>query len=304
MVYSAWNLRESAYLRIWCHLGNVGYFRRAGLPVSGGNTVPVTVKKPHSRDLVSAVLFLKLSAAEKLVLQALCWHYPNAYPSVARIAVMASLSKRWVQHCFRTLQEKGLIEIQYRRNGQSQGTNLYTINPDRILMQAGKRAKTTLKPDGTEFRGGANSLPADGGELTSPKQSALDRDNAKSKIVKENRANKGNEQPRQEQELASMENLTPNDGGILADPPSEEVNPRLLKPLPVSSNANVDPTHPQPPTSAAPPSPSLPKPAPVFIRVGRALFKKPEGPSSIMIPHRGKLPHGAIVIDTGNPKNR
>jgi hypothetical protein len=177
--------------------------------------VPVTVKKPHSRDLVSAVLLLKLSAAEKLVLQALCWHYPNAYPSVARIAVMASQSKRWVQHCFRTLQEKGLIEIQYRRSGQAQGTNLYTINPDRILMQAGKRAKTTLKPDGTEFRGGANSLHGERDELTSPKRSVLDSDNGRSKIVKENTANKGNEQPRQEQELASMENLTPNDGGIL-----------------------------------------------------------------------------------------
>jgi hypothetical protein len=41
--------------------------------------VTATAKKPHSRDLVSAVLFLKLSASEKLVLQALCRHYPM-YP--------------------------------------------------------------------------------------------------------------------------------------------------------------------------------------------------------------------------------
>ena len=36
--------------------------------------VTVTAKKHHSRDLIAAVLFLKLSASEKLVLQALCWH--------------------------------------------------------------------------------------------------------------------------------------------------------------------------------------------------------------------------------------
>jgi len=260
-------------------------------------------QKPHSRDLVSAVLFLKLSAAEKLVLQALCWHYPNAYPSVARIAAMASQSKRWVQHCFRSLQAKGLIEVHYRRNGQTQDTSFYKICPDRILTQAGKRAKTTLKPDGTEFRGVANSLHGERDELTSPKQSALDRDNAKSKIVKGNTANKGNEQPRQEQELASVENLTPNDGGILADPPSEEVNPRLLKLLSVSSKTNVDPTHPQPPTSAAPPSPSLPKAAPEFIKIGASIFKMPE-PGGTMIPHRGKLPPGAIVHDRGGAHAR
>ena len=263
----------------------------------------VTAKKPHSRDLVSAVLLLKLSAAEKLVLQALCWHYPNAYPSVARIAAMASQSKRWVQRCLRSLQAKGLIEVHYRRNGQTQDTSFYRICPDRILTQAGKRAKTTLKPDGTEFRGVANSLHGERDELTSPKQSALDRDNAKSKIVKGNTANKGNEQPRQEQELASRENVTPNDGGILTDPPSQELNPRLLEPLSRSSNATVDPTLPHPPSSAHPPSPSLPKAGPEFIRIGAAVFKMPE-PGGMMIPHRGELPPGAIVHDRGGARAR
>ena len=96
----------------------------------------VSAKKPDSRDLVSAVLFLKLSASEKLVLMALCWHYPNIFPSVARIAAMASRSERWVQRCLRILQGKGLIEVHYRRDGQAQDTSFYTICPDRILMQA------------------------------------------------------------------------------------------------------------------------------------------------------------------------
>jgi hypothetical protein len=82
-----------------------------------------TPKKHHSRDLVSAVLFLKLSASEKLVLMALCWHYPNIYPSVARIAALASRSERCVRSCLRSLQEKGLIEVHYRRDGQAQDTS-------------------------------------------------------------------------------------------------------------------------------------------------------------------------------------
>ena len=86
---------------------------------------------------------------------------------------MASQSERWVRHCLRSLQTKGLIEVHYRRDGQAQDTSFYTINPDRILMQAGKRGKSTLKAGGTEFRGGRNSLPWEGEELTSAKQNAF-----------------------------------------------------------------------------------------------------------------------------------
>jgi hypothetical protein len=117
-------------------LGNVPYSERAELFVSEGDRVPATAKKPHSRDLVSVVLFLYLTASEKLVLMAPCWHYPKTYPSLARIAALASQSERWVRHCLRSLQKKGLIEVHYRRDGQVQDTNFYTINPDRILMQA------------------------------------------------------------------------------------------------------------------------------------------------------------------------
>ena len=133
----------------------------------------VTAKKPHSRDLVSAVLLLKLSASEKLVLQALCWHYPNPYPSVARIAAMASQSERWVRQCLRSLQKKGLIEVHYRRDGQAQDTNFYTVKPDRILMQAGKRGKTTLRAGGSEFRGGEELTSGGGGGSEYPQTKCI-----------------------------------------------------------------------------------------------------------------------------------
>ncbi len=173
----------------------------------------VTGKKPHSRDLVSAVLLLKLSASEKLVLQALCWHYPNPIPSVARIAAMSSQTERWVRQCLRSLQKKGLIEVHYRRDGQAQGTNFYMVKPDRILMQAGKRGKTTLRGGGSEFRGGGNSVPGEGEEVSTPKQSALDKakkqdkkQNKKQQNVIENKASKPTRQQEEEDyELPSEE---------------------------------------------------------------------------------------------------
>jgi len=165
----------------------------------------VTARKPHSRDLVSAVLLMKLSASEKLVLQALCWHYPNAYPSVARIATMASQSERWVRQCLRSLQKKGLIEVHYRRDDNAQGTNFYTINPDRILMQAGKRAKTTLKSGGTHFRGVGNSVPGEGEELTSPKQSALDKEQEQNNKQQKTTETEATKSTYQEEEIPSRD---------------------------------------------------------------------------------------------------
>ena len=70
---------------------------------------------------------------------------------------------------------------------------------------------------------------------------------------------------------------------------------------PVQSTLNTRLTIPTPsPISAPPPSPPLPKAAPAFMKVGASIFKVPE-PGGIMIPHRGKLPAGAIVYDRGNP---
>jgi predicted transcriptional regulator len=224
--------------------------------------VAVPAKKPHSRDLVSAVLFLKLSAAEKLVLMAICWHYPQAFPSVARIAAMSSQSERWVRHCLRRLQKKGLIEVYYRRDGYAQETSYYTINSDRILMQAGKRSKTTLQAGGSEFRGGGNSVPAGGEEVSTPKQSALDKDKNKSKIERKNLANNRNEQPLQERELANKEDRNSHkDSRILTDPPIVEIKSLQVEVVDSKSNES---THPHPPISAVPPSPSLAKRAKQF----------------------------------------
>ncbi len=236
-----------------------------------------TARKAHSRELIAAVLFLGLSASEKLVLMALCWHYPKAYPSLARIAALASQSERWVRHCLRSLQKKGLIQVHYRRDGQVQDTNSYTINPDRILMQAGKRAKTTLETGGTQFLGVGNSRPADRGELTSPKQSTLKKEKEQQQSGKQGNITAG-ESPQptcQQEEIPIYQDLFPlaevildqHAGEILADSPHDEfadqiieTQPENIEPClqqPVSSELN-NPTHPHPSASSSPPSPSLP----------------------------------------------
>ncbi|HVN82233.1 MAG TPA: hypothetical protein VMW38_24830 [Terriglobia bacterium] len=235
----------------------------------------VTGKKPHSRDLVSAVLLLKLSASEKLVLQALCWHYPNPCPSVARIAAMSSQSERWVRHCLRSLQKKGLIEVHYRRDGQTQDTNFYTVNPDRILMQASKRGKTT-RAGGSEFLPRGNSVPAGGAEVSTPKQSALDKgtkQGKKKQKVIENKASKPTRQ--QEQESPIDEKYYPNEEAvsnpdvaeILSDSPSDLPEGEQIEDQPghfdscqrglevVNSQSN-SPTDSQSPNSAAPSLPA------------------------------------------------
>lgn len=175
---------------------------------------------------------------------ALCWHYPNLFPSVARIAGMASQSERSVRHCLRSLQTKGLIEVHYRRDGLTQDTSFYTINPDRILMQAGKRAKTTLKSGGTQFRGVGNSLQGEGEELASPKHSALDKELEQCNKKQEGTEKEDSKQPH-EQDLEGIE------------PYQQDLEVAALQPS--------APSHPHLPSSAPP----LPLPLPFPQRVLR-----------------------------------
>jgi hypothetical protein len=242
---------------------------------------------------------------------ALCWHYPKAYPSLARIAALASQSERWVRHCLRSLQKKGLIEVHYRRDGQVQDTNSYTINPDRILMQAGKRARTTLETGGTQFLGVRNSLPADRGEFTAPKQSALKKEKEVEQSSKQGNISAG-ESPQatcQQEEVPIYQDLflhgevvpVQHAGEILADSPYDasdgqiiETQPENIEPClqqPVSSEPN-NPIHPHPPTSSSPPSPSLPTAGNENVAPEANATKKavtPPLPSSDARPSRSEL---------------
>jgi predicted transcriptional regulator len=92
----------------------------------------------HSWRLVTRCLLLKLRPSEKLVLQALAFHYPNAFPSIARIAALAGVSRATAKRALRELVGKGLIFKNWRRKR----TTLYKLNVDRILMQAEKREKS------------------------------------------------------------------------------------------------------------------------------------------------------------------
>jgi hypothetical protein len=173
---------------------------------------------------------------------------PKGISLPARIAALASQSERWVRHCLRSLQKKGLIEVHYRRDGQVQDTNFYTVEPDRILMQAGKRATTTLKRGGTQFRLVGNSVPVSRGELTAPKQSALDK-----------HQDNGEETEQSNITLKETSQATCPQGELL-DYQVIQIGPQIIDPClqeVVISDSN-NPTHPHPPTSWSPPPPSLP----------------------------------------------
>jgi DNA-binding MarR family transcriptional regulator len=91
----------------------------------------------HSWRLVTRCLFLKLKPSEKVVLQALAYHYPKPYPSIARIAELAGVSKATAKRALRVLVHKGLIFKHWR----DKRTTVYELKVDRILMQADKREK-------------------------------------------------------------------------------------------------------------------------------------------------------------------
>jgi predicted transcriptional regulator len=80
---------------------------------------------------------MKLKPSEKLVLQALAYHYPNVFPSIARIAGLAGVSKATAKRALRKLVKKGLIFKHWRDNR----TTVYELKVDRILTQADKHEK-------------------------------------------------------------------------------------------------------------------------------------------------------------------
>jgi DNA-binding transcriptional regulator YhcF (GntR family) len=80
---------------------------------------------------------MKLKASEKLVLAALAYHYPNVFPSIARIAELAGVSRATAKRALRTLVKKGLIFKHWRNNC----TTLYELKVDRIFMLADKHEK-------------------------------------------------------------------------------------------------------------------------------------------------------------------
>lgn len=109
--------------------------------------------QPHSWRLVTRCLLLKLRPSVKLVLQALAFHYPKAFPSIARIAELAGVSRATAKRALRELVGKGLIFKNWRRKR----TTVYKLNVDRILMQADKREKSLAQnePKG-QFEPGQN----------------------------------------------------------------------------------------------------------------------------------------------------
>jgi hypothetical protein len=107
----------------------------------------------HSWRLVTRCLLLKLRPSEKLVLQALAFHYPKPFPSIDRIAALAGVSRATAKRALRELVGKGLIFKNWRRKQ----TTVYELKVDRILMQAEKREKSLAQnePQG-QFEPGQN----------------------------------------------------------------------------------------------------------------------------------------------------
>ena len=69
----------------------------------------------HSWRLVTRCLLLKLKPSEKVVLQALAYHYPKVFPSIARIAELAGVSKATAKRALRELVTRGLIFKRWER---------------------------------------------------------------------------------------------------------------------------------------------------------------------------------------------
>jgi hypothetical protein len=92
----------------------------------------------HSWRLVTRCLLLKLRPSEKLVLQALAFHYPRVFPSIERIAALAGVSRATAKRALRTLVGKGYVSKRWRQKH----TTVYDLKVDRILMQADKREKS------------------------------------------------------------------------------------------------------------------------------------------------------------------
>ena len=92
----------------------------------------------HSWRLVTRCLFLKLKPSAKLVLEALAYHYPKVFPSIARIADLAGVSEATAKRALRVLVNKGLIFKRWR----DKRTTVYELKVDRIFMQADKREKS------------------------------------------------------------------------------------------------------------------------------------------------------------------
>ena len=112
----------------------------------------------HSWRLVTRCLLLKLRPSEKLVLQALAFHYPKPFPSIARIAALAGVSRATAKRALRELVGKGLIFKNWRRNR----TTVYGLKVDRILMQAEKREKSLAQNEPqSQFEPGQDDPPAD-----------------------------------------------------------------------------------------------------------------------------------------------
>jgi hypothetical protein len=71
----------------------------------------------------------QITATEKLVLLLLADYFNHslgfAYPSVATIAADASRSERRVREITRSLEKKGVLQVQLRKNGTNNDTNAY-----------------------------------------------------------------------------------------------------------------------------------------------------------------------------------
>ena len=99
--------------------------------------------RPHSWRLVTRCLLLKLRPSEKLVLQALAYHYPRVFPSIARTAELAGVSAATTKRALRALVKKGLIFKGWREKR----TTAYELKMERILMQADRREKSLAQTD-------------------------------------------------------------------------------------------------------------------------------------------------------------
>jgi hypothetical protein len=268
--------------------------------------------------------YIRRSLGEIAVLRELVsmQHCKIINPSEFWLSQMTRMSERSVRRALVKLAKSGLISYDKHKQdfrGPNRPTNTYELHPGRIqeLIDAGKIAVkramgTYYERAGTPHHSGkrparltghAQGQPAKLAGYTTGQIGPQDVTLSKEPDYVEDSPSSFGEADEASYEASNYdwEGLQELENEEFSREVEDQSRMLSSSKEPVQSTLNTRLTIPTPsPNSAPPPSPPLPKAAPAFIKVGASIFKVPE-PGGMMIPHRGKLPLGAIVYDRGNP---
>jgi predicted transcriptional regulator len=226
-------------------------------------------------------------------------------PSELWLAQMTNLSESSVRRALVNLAKSGFISYDRHKEdfrGPNRPTNTYTLHPDRIQEAIGAGKVAVSKALGAYYRSAgtphhSRKAPVRlTGETTGqvdPQDVSLSKEQRQDESLTEE-FNLKCDQYYEEFSSSFDDNLQYiNNIEELEFKPFQEDFHMYKEDQGLSTEIVPIPT--PSPISAPPPSPPLPEPPPVFVKVGRTIFRMGEGGAPMMIPYDGELPPGAIV---------